>query len=1104
MWWGKSYLTPFLFLPFFISISPQNLWAHDPGSPKYSHIDVYYSTHTDTNLTTTDPVCPASGTYNAPLDGGLGPTVPWADLRTSSNATPTTIAVDFERPTLPSSKTVFIVRNEAWAGVTHCAISEFKFEIKRVRVQNNTLTRETVRTYNFPNYGSAASATCPSNLCIVWDGAFAVDDRGFGKVNGTYEASTEVKFSTSPDASFTATMAYPGAGQLPVQVDVMDIHSVISSPTVVGASRVQSFPIFINYKLSKTGYVTIDVYKDKADQNVDDCTYSLTGTHPNHTVATANCNPIVRRLVDNQTRWGEDTTQGAFGNVDTWDGRTTGGVLASSGTYVFKIFAWDPNSGSGSAIAAEGATHDQANEAERSISIDPLQIIDLTVQPLTTDSTGFAGINLTLTEAATAYFDIWKSSAVFGDPNFSPSIASVHPANCPGTSDLAACQGMLVRSYRNTFPARSPSSLVWDGRDGNGVPMEDASYVFSLWAQESEAGGSTSVITTSRYLTGTIPIVRGLVPISQVQIIPGVLPSTPPINGIAPYFFSYFLGRDAKVNLQVLASSGQYVSRSSTDPARGYVSSGVCGRSSGCQVVSLVNAETRSGRTTLTEPPTNGWDARDFTGARVSSGVYLVQLNATDTLFPNRVSSITAFFPVDTLRVAGGATSPILQGSSDVAKISYALSEPMDIEWTIYPPSTTFNGVWPDLQPIFGPVRRISGPRPGRTPITEFWDGTNGNGLFVNDGNYISVLKAHDASGNFATDSIIKEIPVSRGQILILNSQIAPTFATTENSSATINIPLEPFEIQYTLSRDAIVTLTINDRQGNLINTLVDREPRQGFIVNREFWDGTNFAGIRQTTIATTVNILAEDQFSISTTSSTVNIPLTVNLLRVYDVAVAPLLPDSSAAEISYQLSESMNIDLKFYKPGTQFNLAGQPFPAEDQSLVFRIFGPRPGRTGITESWEGINLFQKQLPDGNYVFRLTAQDERNSAANDIITGNVNILRLGFVDPQSTFDDQTFAYPNPATKSPVKICTLVPIDATVDLRIYTLGGDLLLERNLGFQRGGTSLCGTTAINWDLDNKFGRKVARGIYFYTLRADSVGGSVQFLQTRKKILVP
>ncbi|MBI4370646.1 MAG: hypothetical protein HY547_10510, partial [Elusimicrobia bacterium] len=916
-------------------LSPRFLEAHVSKST-FSHIDVYYDESNGSSVFNLECIDISAGMGAEPSGGAslVNDVIPAIDFNAFSSS-----------DVSPRTAVLFVVRNSSWPGLGGLAsLSEATLKIKRrVLKSDNTLSDEEVRLFSFPNVNVNATDGI-ANICASWDGSFFVDEKGFGKVNGVYTAEATIKFSTG-DSEVEATLYFPGDGQFPIAVDVMDIHSVVSSPTVYGS--VAALPVNLNYKLSKSALVTIDIFKGsdgnyEADrqciQDLDEDTGNAsTNFHPvlrrnlgfGGSLTTGGCNVLwsqsgagrfVRRLVDNQARWGEDTTQGKLGNSESWDGKDENGNLVSSGTYVFQLFAWDTDSLANLAETTGGHAHDIASTTTFSVAVDPLQLVNLSVQGLDTTSTGYAGISFQLTEAATVYFSIWQASAAFLENQPGPydqakfPIPDVYPLDClnlpNGTANYTANCPQRIRRYVNVFPAKQTVSIVWDGRDEGGRPVEDGNYVATVWAAENETYSvfSSSVIKTSKPKIVTLPVTRGFVPLSAIAPVTTSL-SSPAVTGLEPFYYNYSLGRDAYVNLRVKASLNQNAGSQVDLDANTSGTQNICTSTSGCTVAHLVQGEIRSGGVLVTDP-INGWDGRTVglaagNGVRIASGSYMIELTATDTLFPTRISTITTYMVINLLRTSSVGTSSIISSSSGSATISYVLSEAMGTRWNIYSPTSTFSGGWPNLQLQNGTlVRSIYGLRPGRIKITETWDGTDEDGLFVEDGNYIAVLISSDVYGNYSTDQVMKEISVARGQILFTGAEIIPTFPSAENSSATLNIPLEPFEITYTLSRDAYVTIDVNnDDDGTLVKRLLDREPRSGLIEQSEFWDGTNTAEIRLTTGTFLIDITAEDQFSVSASSNIERLSLFMDNLKIYDVAATPLTPDSEAAEISYQLS---------------------------------------------------------------------------------------------------------------------------------------------------------------------------------------------------------
>ena len=76
-------------------------------------------------------------------------------------------------------------------------------------------------------------------FCTAWDGSYEIGGE-FGKTNGDFAYRATVKTDVPGDniitetITFDSTIAYPGMNQIPMQVDVTNIHTVRSTPSVVG------------------------------------------------------------------------------------------------------------------------------------------------------------------------------------------------------------------------------------------------------------------------------------------------------------------------------------------------------------------------------------------------------------------------------------------------------------------------------------------------------------------------------------------------------------------------------------------------------------------------------------------------------------------------------------------------------------------------------------------------------------------------------------------------------------------------------------------------------------------------------------------------------
>ena len=999
--------------------------------------------------------------------------------------------------------------------------------------------------------GDCSGSTCflPDSkdaYCVLWDGSQNIQG-GTGKINGQYGFRATVmtnQVGQSGNITITQTRAYPSGATLDsggasvaqknLLVDVTDVHVVHSTPTVVGQiTGVSAEPYNFTYRLSKdsTMYLTI-----------------------NESIPPfAN----VRTVIPGLPRTGEGVL-GAVGalplvNGDSWDGRDFSGSILLPGSYlaVFQANSADQYDGISPGVSGSTAAYpsDLSAAVTTQIAIDPLQITDIRVQPLLGGATSLAVLSYQLTEPATVYVDIYPPGTSFcNDANQIPALsdvnspitdyASQNPAKNFSASS-AGCSlggpGFSIPPLRSIVQQQNSRTSVlsfWDGRDSNGNLVGDGDYSFVIYASlPSRAGQSYNGISgdrrvwTSLAKTGFLPVLRGLVGITQVTPTSTVIGSSPTIAGLSPFTFRYQLSRDAIVSLKVFNSNGNKL------------------------IKTIVNHETRPGLFNNSETWTDG---TDDSGMMVASGTYLVQLTATDGAFPTNVSTTTALFPLDNFRITDVGLTPLLAGASDQVTLTYQLSQPMFIAWNIYPAGSVIVnsvGSWPPCAatnnppgacvsasvvspppaslPV-SPIVTFNGMRAGRLKISEFWDGRDINGLSVPDGSYVFTLTAQSTTTPqyFPTDRVSGNITVARGSIFFTVFNVSPDVPQLFNSSNTIT--LDPFTISYALTRQSSVTIQILNTTipPQVMRTVVSGGVRQNGILLTDVWDGRddngNFLPFTFGGSPYLVRVVAQDIDSQLLSPSTAQQTVLYDPLRIYDLAVTP--NTGSGATIAYQVSEPMKVAIKVYKPGTNFDLAGNPSPPEVDasghyvSLVRTIVGIRPSRTKIEDVWDGRDFTLQPVPDGTYKFKIVGSTD--GAAIDNITGNILIPgeladdRLvddlpsstnGATgnDPTADFEANSFVYPNPITGPSGTFSIYTPFRARVLLKLYTISGQLILSKDFGEQAPSFQNGAVTYV-WSKVNQSGRTIARGLYYAVIRLEATEGGGNVLQTVKKVLVP
>lgn len=315
----------------------------------------------------------------------------------------------------------------------------------------------------FNNDGQPSNVDIP--FCAAWDGSYEIAGE-FGKSNGDFGFRATVAGDVPGDKiiveniTYNSTIAYPGMNQIPIQVDVTNVHAVRSTPTVVGnITAVAAQPYTFAYRLSKDADVRVAIFDASSGDKAE---YAGTGDKSNTGDPIKGENQIVRTLVDWQPRVGEGMkgveNDKQIVEFDSWDGRNNDGLLLPAGNYIAAIQAKTQDEWKGI---------DFSRAVTRQMSLDPLKLTDITVTGLNKKSTAYASINYVPTEPSKVYWEIYTPGTVFDGAKSGTTTINTNSAVPTGTSPkIKDGTGSLVYRSVEDRTGRMNFNSRWDGLCG--------------------------------------------------------------------------------------------------------------------------------------------------------------------------------------------------------------------------------------------------------------------------------------------------------------------------------------------------------------------------------------------------------------------------------------------------------------------------------------------------------------------------------------------------------------------------------------------------------------------------------------------------------------
>lgn len=373
------------------------------------------------------------------------------------------------------------------------------------------------------NDGTPSNGNAAIPFCAAWDGSYEIAGE-FGKSNGQFGFRATVATDAPGDnvtvdsIKFNSTIVYPGMNQIPIQVDVTNIHTVRSTPSLVGSiTAVSAEPYTYSYRLSKDADVRIAIFDAS---NGDELSYG-DGVTRTRCVASSWDTTITDPIV-----CGNTTNKGAYGDFYQADWNTTAtgcckGVQTDpnnnliirpftvdpSGKVVLDVATedpdlvrtlvdWQPRLGEGMkgvekdvqisefdswdgrgdnglllpagnyVVSLQAKSQDEwsgvdfSRAVTRQLSLDPLKLTDVVSVGLNKQSTAYASIRYVATESAKVYWNIYTPGTTFEN-------VLTNSAAPTGTAPtIKGNTGSLVYSAIENRTGRMNFTSKWDGLCG--------------------------------------------------------------------------------------------------------------------------------------------------------------------------------------------------------------------------------------------------------------------------------------------------------------------------------------------------------------------------------------------------------------------------------------------------------------------------------------------------------------------------------------------------------------------------------------------------------------------------------------------------------------
>lgn len=544
------------------------------------------------------------------------------------------------------------------------------------------------------------------------------------------------------------------------------------------------------------------------------------------------------------------------------------------------------------------------------------------------------------------------------------------------------------------------------------------------------AGSYTVVITAvdkdglkADPLTGSIAV-TGQNNSGDTQLITGVTDSPDPfiINGSNTSTISFSLSANANLKLNIYNSSGSLVRK-------------------------LYDNTAKSGANSIQ------WDGKDSSGTIVANGIYTYTISATSS-YDGKSQSVSGTIRTDSgkpiISEDNANPNPFAPSGTNHSTISYRLSESGLISVSIYDSTGRLVKTLQNKVRIQAGVNSVN------------WDGRDSSGRIVAAGSYSYRIDAVDDAGQSAVPAI-GLINVSNENVPLIYSvsDIPDPFAPNGSSVCTIF---------FSLSKDVDMTLNLYNESGTLIKTLVNSKAYTGH--NSVSWNGQNESGtIVENGIYTYTIQAANAANKVSQVySGSITVDFEVPKISSASFNPNPFTPTgANNGVLSYSLSEQAYVSIYILD--------------SSNSIIKTMENNTLKSSGINKSvWDGISTSGFIVPDGNYTYKIEAEDRVGLKAEPV-TGVL------IINGKSPYITDVSDSPDPFSPDGTNSNTIsfkLSEKANVNLTIQNTNGNTvrnLVNRELPY--------GLNKVDWDGKDDSAKIVANGTYIYSIEATDSFGS-------------